>query len=94
MTLGPDSNPHSGHGQNNTFDNANYYQRGLELAEAGRYQDALVCMKEYLQTESGDAEALNDTGAILHCLGRSNEAIDYFVKARKLRNDSVQSCRE
>jgi hypothetical protein len=29
-------------------------------------------------------------GAILHCLGRSNEAIDYFIKARSLLKDSPE----
>jgi len=90
MTLGPDSNPLGGQAQNNAFENINHYQRGLQLAEAGRYQDALVCMQEHLRTAPDDAESLNDTGAILHCLGRSNEAIDYFVKAQRLRNDSAE----
>ena len=90
MTLGPDSNPLGGQAQNNTFENMNHYEKGLQLAEAGRYQDALVCMQEHLRTASDDAQALNDTGAILHCLGRSNEAIDHFVKARRLLNDSAE----
>lgn len=63
---------------------SNNYQRGLELAEAGRYQEALVCIKEHLQTTPDDAQALNDAGAILHCLGRSDEAINHLVQARDL----------
>ncbi|MHC4322639.1 MAG: glycosyltransferase [Planctomycetota bacterium] len=90
MTLGPDSNPPGGQAQNNAFENINPYQRGLQLAEAGRYQDALACMQEHLRTAPEDPEILNDTGAILHCLGRSNEAIDYFVKAQRLRSDSTE----
>ena len=90
MTLGPDSDPHSGHAQNNAFENMNHHERGLQLAEAGRYQDALVCMQEHLRMVPDDAEVLNDTGVILHCLGRSKEAIDYFVKAQRLRNDSAE----
>jgi hypothetical protein len=70
--------------------NPDYYQKGLELAEAGEYQEALTCMQEHLRTIGDDAQALNDTGAILHCLGRSNEAIGYFVKARSLQNDSAE----
>jgi hypothetical protein len=84
----PDLNPPGGQAQNNSFEN--HHERGLRLAEAGRYQDALVCMQEHLRTASDDAEALNDTGAILHCLGHSNEAIDYFIKAQTLRNDSAE----
>jgi len=90
MTLGPDSDPYGGQAQNNPFENLNHHERGLQLAEAGRYQDALVCMQEHLRTAPDDAEVLNDTGAILHCLGRSNEAIDYFVKAKSFRNNSAE----
>jgi hypothetical protein len=90
MTLGPDSNPYQGQSQNNQFENINHHQKGLQLAEAGRYQDAMVCMQEHLRMDPDDAEVLNDTGAILHCLGRSKEAIDYFVKAQRLRNDSAE----
>jgi tetratricopeptide (TPR) repeat protein len=90
MTLGPYSDPYHGQAQNNAFENLNHHERGLQLAEAGRYQDALVCMQEHLRTAPDNAEALNDTGAILHCLGHSNEAIDYFVKAQRLRNNSAE----
>jgi pentatricopeptide repeat protein len=70
--------------------NQNYYQRGLELAEAGKHQEALVCVQEHLRTVPNDVQALNDTGAILHCLGRSDEAISHFVKARSLEPNSAE----
>ncbi len=70
--------------------NLNHYQRGLELAEAGRYQDAFNCIQEHLHTAPNDAEALNDAGAILHCLSRSAEAINHLVQARKLQGDSAE----
>jgi len=60
------------------------YKKGLELAEAGRHQEALGYIQEYLRTAPGDAEALNDAGAIFHCLGRSDEAIDHFIRARSI----------
>ncbi len=69
---------------------SNQYQRGLELAEAGRHQEALGCIEQHLRTAPEDAQALNDAGAILHCLGRSNEAIDHFVKARGLQGESPE----
>lgn len=62
----------------------NDYQRGLELAEAGKYQEALVFIKQHLRAAPDDPQALNDAGAILHCLGRSDEAINHLVKARNL----------
>jgi glycosyltransferase involved in cell wall biosynthesis len=69
---------------------SNQYQRGLELAEAGRHEEALACLEEHLRTAPGEAQVLNDAGAILHCLGRSDEAINHFVKARSLRSDSPE----
>jgi hypothetical protein len=61
------------------------YREGLRLSETGRYQEAFEYISEHLRTCPEDAEALNDTGAILHCLGRTNEAIAYFNKARNIQ---------
>ena len=69
---------------------ANYYQKGLELAEAGRHKEALECLQMYLGSSPNDGQAINDAGAILHCLGRSDEAIEYFRKARTLISDSAE----
>jgi glycosyltransferase involved in cell wall biosynthesis len=91
MTLmGTNSNQSDEPRQNNVFVNSNHYERGLELAEAGQYQKALACMQEHLRTTGDNAEILNDTGAILHCLGRSDEAIEHFTKARSLKEDSAE----
>ena len=70
--------------------NSNHYQRGLELAEAGRYSEALNCIQQHLQTAANDAQALNDAGAILHCLGRFDEAIEYFIKAKGLQSNCAE----
>jgi len=70
--------------------NSNDYERGLELAEAGKYAEALVCIQKHLQTAPDDAEALNDAGAILHCMGRSDEAIEHLIKARNLKPESAE----
>jgi glycosyltransferase involved in cell wall biosynthesis len=90
MIFEPNSHPPGGQVQKNAFENTNHYERGVQLAEAGRYQEALGCMWEHLRMAPDDAECLNDTGAILHCLGRSNEAIDHFIKAQRLRNNSAE----
>jgi len=90
MTMEPNSNPPGGPALNGEFPNVNHYERGLQLAEAGRHQEALACMREHLRTAPQDAQTLNDTGAILHCLGRSTEAIDHFIRARSLRRDSPE----
>jgi pentatricopeptide repeat protein len=70
--------------------NPDYYQKGLELAESGSYKEALSYIKEHLRRQPEDAQALNDMGAILHCLGRSDEAIDHLQKARNLRGDCAE----
>jgi len=67
-----------------------HYFRGLELAEAGRHQEALEHIEGYLRANPEDAEALNDAGAILHCLGRSDEAIEHFLRARNTGNGGAE----
>jgi len=66
------------------------YQDALDLAEAGNYEDALDGIMNYLVSSPTDAEALNDSGAILHCMGRSQEAIEHFEKARKFQPDAPE----
>jgi glycosyltransferase involved in cell wall biosynthesis len=65
-----------------------YYRKGLELAEAGRFQQAFECIQQHLGTSPDDAEAMNDAGAILHCLGSSDKAVEYLLKARALKPQS------
>jgi len=90
MTIRVNSNGPGPDFQDGANLNSNYHQRGLELAEAGKHSEALACIQEHLRTAPNDAEALNDTGAILYCLGRSDEAIDHFVRARNLRGDAAE----
>ncbi len=47
-------------------------------------------MQEHICTTGGNAQVLNDTGAILHCLGRSDEAIEHFIKARSYQKSSTE----
>jgi len=68
--------------------NSEHYRKGLELAEAGRHQEAIEHIAEHLAHAPEAPEVLNDAGALLHCLGRSDEAIEHFVKARGLKPDS------
>jgi glycosyltransferase involved in cell wall biosynthesis len=90
--MGTNSNPPGGQRHNSVFGNLNHYhyERGLELAEAGKYQEALACMQEHIRTTGVNGQVLNDTGAILYCLGRSDEAIEHFVKARSHHEDSTE----
>lgn len=66
------------------------HHEALKLAETGNYQQAMDCINRHLQTSPDDAEALNDAGAILHCLGRSAEAIEHLVRAKTIRPDSAE----
>jgi len=66
------------------------HREALKLAETGNYQQAMDCINRHLQTSPDDAEALNDAGAILHCLGRSAESIEHLVRAKTLRPDSAE----
>ncbi len=70
--------------------NRERYEKAMVLAESGRHEEALTCVTEYLRTAPEDVEALNDAGALLHCLGRSEQAIDYLEKARELGGDNPQ----
>ena len=67
-----------------------YYQRGLELAEAGQYQEGWDCLCEHLRAHRRTSRPLNDGGAILHCLGRTDEAIGLLTKARQLEAGNAQ----
>ena len=52
----------------------NDYERGSELAEAGRHEEALELIRRHLERHPGDAEAANDVGTLLYALGRFDEA--------------------
>ena len=66
------------------------YQTALDMAEAGQYEQAFEAIQEHLISSPDDAEALNDSGAILHCMGNSQEAINHFKKARTFDSESSE----
>ena len=69
---------------------SDYYQQGLELAGAGRYEEGWNCLREHLRDMPQDVQALNDAGAVLHCLGRTEEAIGLLTQARQLQADGAE----
>ncbi len=85
-----DTNLKQSRTQEDTSKVSDSYQKGLDLAEAGEYDQALVCVQQHINSTPDDAEALNDAGAIFHCMGRSDEAIDHFTKARVLQPESTE----
>ncbi len=60
---------------------SNDYDRALQLAEAGRHDDALSAIQEHLLAQPDDGQALNDAGALLYALGRNDEAADHLKRA-------------
>lgn len=73
-----------------TTTDSEQYRKALDLAEEGKYEQALACINEHLRAAPEDPEALNDAGVILHCLGRSDEAIELLIKAKNLQGDSAE----
>lgn len=71
--------------------NVTTYEKGLALAEQGRNEEALGCIREYLQSHPADGQAHNDAGAILYCLGRYDEAVKSLEKARDLHGDCAET---
>ncbi|HPY76641.1 MAG TPA: hypothetical protein PLQ45_02250 [Anaerohalosphaeraceae bacterium] len=67
------------------------YLEAIELAESGRYDQALQKMQTYLKTHPTDGEALNDAGTILFCMNRGQEAIDYYLRARSCARGDIQA---
>lgn len=81
MTIKADSN-------RRTAEKPGEYKEALILAEAGKGEEALVRIQEYLASAPNDAEALNDTGTILFSLGYIDEAINHLTKADQFNPDS------
>ena len=69
-----------------TYDKTSYYEKAMELAESGQYEQSLTYIKEHIRHHPNDAQALNDTGAILHCLNREQEAIEYLIRAKQFNS--------
>ena len=70
--------------------NTKSYQEALDLAEANKHQEALECIQKHLVSSPDNPEMLNDTGAILYCLNRPEEAIEHFLKAKEVQPDSAE----
>lgn len=66
------------------------YQDALKLAEQGNYRQAFECIENYLRNDAGNPEIWNDAGAILHCLGKTEQAIEYFSKANTLKPNNAE----
>ena len=66
------------------------HAKAVDLAESGKYQEALDMMEQHLDESPDDPEALNDAAVLLHCLDRSDMAVEYLERARQLSQDSPE----
>ncbi|MHC4722570.1 MAG: glycosyltransferase [Planctomycetota bacterium] len=66
------------------------HEDGLVLAQAGRYEEALACIRRCVESEPDNGGAWNDMGAILFRLGRAKEAAGCFERAKVLVRPSGQ----
>ncbi len=60
------------------------YENALQMAEAGNHDEALSVIRKHLASNPKDAQAWNDSGAILYCAGKTEESINHFEKAKGL----------
>lgn len=60
------------------------YEQAVDLAEQGKFDEALPAIEAHLERNPADGEALNDCGAILLALGRNDEAVDKLRAALEL----------
>ena len=64
-----------------SIDTTEAYTKALELAEAGQHRDSLEYFQDYLKDHPDNAQALSDTGTVKYCLGKTEQAIEYFEKS-------------
>lgn len=67
------------------------YESLLKLAESGQHEQALKAFKTYLARHPEDGQAWNDSGAVLYCMGRVDEAIKHFERAKALLGENAST---
>ena len=68
-----------------------YYNRGVALADLGRYEKAIVDYDKAIRLRPDYAEAYNNRGVALADLGRYEKAIVDYDKAIRLRPDYAEA---
>lgn len=71
------------------FDAINWYNKGVELAETGNYQDALTATERSLDIQPNFSLAWTSKSGILIMLGRYSEALQASEHAITLQPDDV-----
>ena len=64
-----------------------WVEKGNELAEAGKYEEAIECYDKTIEKNPDDAGAYNNKGIALDDLGKKEEAIECYNKAIEINPD-------
>jgi predicted O-linked N-acetylglucosamine transferase (SPINDLY family) len=68
-----------------------YFQRGRNLTEQGKYEEAATNYRQALRQRPGSAGAHNNLGNIFLRLGKLTEAVDCFRQALRAKPDFAQA---
>ena len=61
-----------------------YYQKGLQFIQSGHLEEGLRCLNAFLEQRPIHTRCWNDAGIALFRLGRTEEAIQYFLRSARL----------
>lgn len=67
-----------------------YYQQGLQRIQSGRLEEGLRCLDAFLQQNPIHGRCWNEAGIALFRLGRSEEAVQYFLRSAELPDHPPQ----
>ena len=68
-----------------------YLNKGLNFANAGKFQDAITCYDEVLKHEKTHVGALVQKGLVLHKQGKWGSAVQYVNTALKLNPQNIDA---
>ncbi|MHC4386138.1 MAG: glycosyltransferase [Planctomycetota bacterium] len=67
-----------------------YYQKGLQFIQSGHWEEGFRCLEAFLQQNPIHGRCWNDAGIALFHLGRSEEAVQYFLRSVDLPDHPPQ----
>jgi len=67
-----------------------HYEKGLQLIQSGHLEEGLRCLEAFLRQRPIHSRCWNDAGMALLCLGRSEEAVRYFLRSVELPDHPPQ----
>ncbi len=70
------------------LDNSGLYENAYRLEQEGRYNEAIVCYKTYIQGSSGDGESYRRIALLYFLKGEYQEAAEYYSLS-KLRDFNI-----